>query len=140
MAEQPDFAPAWLGLASLLTSQGRWDDLERDAKQVETHPHAREMATLLRAKVLLDRKTPAAAIPLLEPARERLPHDVWPRLLLAEARWQLDKGSAATEQALRDVLALDPNHLPTHKRLAQLHNRNDSTAPVQTQPDGGVGP
>ncbi|MCE9562622.1 MAG: glycosyltransferase, partial [Planctomycetes bacterium] len=138
--EQPDFAPAWLGLASLLASQGRWDDLERDAQQIETHPHAREMATLLRAKVFLDRKNPEPAVPLLEAVKERLPYAVWPHLLLAEARWQLDKNSAATKQALQDVLKLDPNHLPTHKRLEQLHTaeaRSESQTPERSAVSAG---
>jgi tetratricopeptide (TPR) repeat protein len=120
LAEQPDFAPGWLALTQLLASQGRWEDLDREAMQAESQPRSREMGELMRVKLLLLRGQTANAARMLEELKQHRPHAVWPRLLLAEARWQLADDPKAIEASLRDVLTLDPNHLPTRTRLIEL--------------------
>jgi GT2 family glycosyltransferase len=56
VGEAPHFLPSWLGLADVCLGQGRWEDLEKVARELEGRSHGEVEAVLLRAKAMLARK------------------------------------------------------------------------------------
>jgi tetratricopeptide (TPR) repeat protein len=121
LAERPDFKPAWLGLAELCLRAGRWDDLESIAARLETAPFGGGIeAAVLKARSALARREFPAARRLLEEAVARAPRALAPRVLLSHALLQEGRDPAAAEQALREILALDPGHAEARHNLAVL--------------------
>ncbi len=120
VAEQPGFVPSWLGLAELYLAAGRWQAVEEVAAHLETKAEAPMEAGVLRARVYLGRKEFAEARAVLGDVIARFPQAVWPRVLLSHALLQEGQDWQAAEQALRDVLALDPEHAEARRNLAVL--------------------
>jgi glycosyltransferase involved in cell wall biosynthesis len=117
LAARPDFAPAWQALGELYLRQKRWDELEAVAAKLGAG------AVLLRARGHLARREFAAARALLEEAIARAPTALAPRVALSHAWLQEGHDPAAAERALRDVLALDPDHAEARHNLAVLLGR-----------------
>jgi tetratricopeptide (TPR) repeat protein len=120
VAEQPDFLPAWLGLAEVYLDQRRWPELEGVLRSLGAEPKWALEAAVLRARRHLAGKEFAAAREVLGPAIARAPQAVWPRVILSHALLQEGLDWAAAEQALRDVLALDPGHTEAQGNLSVL--------------------
>lgn len=118
--EQADFVPAWLGLGELYLNQQRWGDLEEIVQHLETRAKADVDAAVLRARGHLARKEFASARQLLEATIARVPDALWPKVFLSHTLLQEGKDWAAAEQALRDILALDPNNGEAKNNLAVL--------------------
>src|SRR5262249_57808996 len=110
VAEAPGFAPAWLGLGELLLAWRRWPELEEACRGVEAAGAGAVEGAVLRARGHLARKEFAPARRLLEAAITAAPEALWPRVILTHALLQEGRDWAAAERALRDVLALDPDH------------------------------
>jgi glycosyltransferase involved in cell wall biosynthesis len=125
-AVQPDYLPAWMGLAALWLTQGRSDEFESTARQLEGNPSGVAMAAMLRARLHAARNDLTAAKHALSVAIAQVPQDVRPRVMLSEMLMHEGRDAAAIEQALRDVLAQDPNHEPTRRNLATLLERRAS--------------
>lgn len=114
------FIPAWLGLADLFVAQDRWTDLEETVQRLNRQRSGHSTGELLRARMHMGRKEYDAAIAILEKGAASSAQALWPRLLLSEARWNQGTDPAATQRALRDVLAIDPNHRHSLQRLARI--------------------
>jgi glycosyltransferase involved in cell wall biosynthesis/tetratricopeptide (TPR) repeat protein len=124
--EQPEFVPSWLGLEELYVSQARWMDLEHVAEQLEKHPRQSEEAAAVRARGSLACHEFAQARQQLEMAIQRAPRSLRPHLLLSHVLLQEGRDLPAAEQALQNVLALDPQHSEALRNLAILraHKKN----------------
>jgi tetratricopeptide (TPR) repeat protein len=124
LADQPDFLPAWLGLAELYLGQERWPEFEEVLGRLE--PQWPGEAAVLRARRHLAGQDFAAARQLLAAAIATAPRAVWPRVILSHALLQEGRDGAAAEQALRDILALDPRHAEAQRNLAVLRQQQAS--------------
>jgi glycosyltransferase involved in cell wall biosynthesis/Flp pilus assembly protein TadD len=106
--EYPEFAPAWLDLARLYGQQGRWDEVLAALAHLGGAAQTTPEALVLRGRVHLAREEFAAAREYLQAAITAAPQDIMPRVFLTHALLKEGKDLAAAEQALLDVLALDP--------------------------------
>ncbi len=134
LAEQPDFGPAWLGLAELLLAQARWAEFGQIVERLETTSPNGVEAAVLRARACMARKEYPQARQLLEATIVREPRHVWPRVVLSHALLQEGRDWEAAEQALRAVLALDPDNAGARRNLDVLckqQERNGEKIAVQ---------
>jgi glycosyltransferase involved in cell wall biosynthesis/Tfp pilus assembly protein PilF len=120
LVDRPDYEPAWRGLAQLYLDQQRWEDVEALAAEVERGPGGELAAACLRGRRHLAAKEFAAARQCLEAAIAVHPRAVEPRVLLSFAWLQEGSNDEAAAAALRDVLALDPEHATCRHNLAVL--------------------
>jgi tetratricopeptide (TPR) repeat protein len=123
VAQQPDFSQAWHELAQVYLVQGRWDDVEEAIRRTEVDARRPLEAAVLRARLHLARKDFATARQLLEETIARSPRAVYPRQILSHVLLQEGRDWAAAEKALRDVLALDPNHAEAKRNLELLRRQ-----------------
>jgi tetratricopeptide (TPR) repeat protein len=120
LAEDPDWAAAWLGLGELYLEQRRWPELEPILTRLEAGIPTATDAALLRARAHMARKEYAAARRLLEATIARVPLALPPRIILGLALLQEGQDRPAAEKALRDVLSLASDHVETRHNLAVL--------------------
>jgi GT2 family glycosyltransferase/tetratricopeptide (TPR) repeat protein len=120
LEEKPDFPPAVLGIGELCLGQGRWDELEAAARRLEGDAGGSMEASVLRARGHLARQEFPVAMQLLHDIITAYPQAVWPRVILSHCLLQEGRDWAAAEQALRDVLALDPHNAEAKSNLAVL--------------------
>jgi len=110
--------PAWLGPAEELLVQSRWDEVEGIAQTLE--PLAGGEAAQVRARGQLARRDFGAAEDILRQRIAASPGELGPRVLLSHALLQQGGDWPAAEAALRDVLALEPDHAQARHNLAVL--------------------
>ncbi|MCI0460908.1 MAG: glycosyltransferase, partial [Gemmataceae bacterium] len=120
LAEQPSFVPAWLGLADLCLGQARWNELDALAEQLESAQGRVVEAVVVRARGCLARREFATARQQLVDLIPQAPEAVWPRVILSHVLLQEGRDWRAAEQALRDVLALDPDNAEARHNLTVL--------------------
>jgi tetratricopeptide (TPR) repeat protein len=120
LAEQPEFAPAWLGLGELCLAQGRWPEFDEAVGRLESTQDGLAEAAVLRARGYLARQEFATARHILEDTINRAPRQLWPRVILSHALLQEGRDWDAAERALLDVLALDPGNAGARQNLAVL--------------------
>ena len=120
VAEQPDFADAWLGLGELYLAQNRWDELDEVQRALEANPATAVESAVLQSQRHLLRGEFAAGREILERAIAQSPAALGPRIVLARLFCQEGRDWAAAEKALRDVLALDPNNSEARQSLARI--------------------
>jgi GT2 family glycosyltransferase/predicted Zn-dependent protease len=130
-AERPEFLPAWLALAELYLGQQRWLELDETVRHLEALPQGRLEAAVLTARGELARRDFAAARQRLERVIGEHPQAVWPRVILSHVLLQEGRDLAAAERALRDVLALDPQHAEARGNLAVLLQERQRAASNQ---------
>jgi tetratricopeptide (TPR) repeat protein len=118
LAEQPDFIVALICLSDVITSQGKWDDAEALASQVERRPGGALTAALLRARAHMFRKDYATARRIAESAIAQAPQAIWPREVLSHVLVLEGRDWIAAERALLDLLALQPNNPTALQNLA----------------------
>jgi tetratricopeptide (TPR) repeat protein len=116
----PEYVPSWVGLAELYLGQQRWDELETVLARLEADGRAVGDAGLLRARAQLARGDFAGARERLEGLIARDPTALLPRVVLSHVLLQEGRDLAAAEQALRDVLAIRPDHAEARRNLAIL--------------------
>ncbi len=128
LADQPTFAGALLGLAEIFLAQRRWEELEEVAGRVNALPDPGGEAGVLQARIHRARGERSAALALLEQTIARHPQAVWPRLV--RTHWLIDDGviDETLEQALREVLVLDPQHTEARQNLAVYLARRNGPA------------
>ena len=122
LAEQPGFAPAWLGLGAVCLRQERWDDLEGAARELANSGWPLE-GNLLRAQRHMAQKEFGPACRLLAEAIAQAPEQSPPRRLLSHALLQEGRDWGAAERALQELLALEPNDAEARNNLAVLARR-----------------
>ncbi len=123
LADQPEFLPAWLGLGDLYLGQHRWTELGQVGTRLAANPQTTVEADVLRARGHLARREFTQAQQLLRATVARAPQAVWPRVVLSHTLLQEGKNWLAAEQALRDILALDPDNAEAHHNLQVLRTR-----------------
>jgi len=131
VAERGDFVPAWLALADLCLKQGRWQALDEAVGELGKDPQAAVEADVVRARAHLARKEFPAARGILEQTIGRIPGALRPRVILSHTLLQEGKDAGAAERALRDVLALDPDHAEARRNLSVLLRRQSGCTIMQ---------
>jgi GT2 family glycosyltransferase/tetratricopeptide (TPR) repeat protein len=126
LAERADFVPAWLGLAEVYLQEQDWGALETATQRLEEQEQAAEAAAL-RARSHLARRDFAAARTLLEAAVMAQPQALAPRVVLSHVLLQEGRDLAAAEQALQEVLALDPDNREARHNLAVLNGQRKAS-------------
>jgi tetratricopeptide (TPR) repeat protein len=120
VTERPDFVPGWLGLGEVALANRDSQQVNAIACRLETLAQGPLEAALLRARACLEARDFAGARALLGEAINSFPQAVPPRVLLSQVLLQEGTDLAAAEAALRDVLALEPQHAGAHHNLAVL--------------------
>ncbi len=98
-------------------------DLEQAVRRLEEDPRRAVEAAVLKARGYMVRQDLAAARGELEAVRGRFPRSWWPRLLLGDLLIQEGKDWTAAEAVLRKLLAIDPEHAPTKRKLETVMER-----------------
>src|SRR5262249_20712521 len=130
LAERPDYLAGWRGLGELGLNQGQWDRVEEEAAQLRQDPRTALDGLVLQARGLLPqaagrparKRSPGPRRVGEEPAA-RAPRPVRAPQLLVQALLQGGCAPAATERALRALLALDPNNAEARRHLDTLQRR-----------------
>jgi GT2 family glycosyltransferase/Flp pilus assembly protein TadD len=128
--ERPDFLPGWLGLGEVCLRQGGGDTLEEVARTLEGLTEGPLEAALLRARDRMARQDFTAARDLLGEAITFYPQAVAPRLLLSRTLLQEGRDYVAAEEALRAVLALEPQNGEARHNLARLLEERRKQSPA----------
>jgi len=136
VAECPSFTPAWLELAKLFCQTARWPQLADALTYVEGDPRLALEAPLLRGRACLARKEFTLAKEYLQAVIARAPKAVLPRVLLSHALLQEEQVWEAAQEALLDILILDPSNTEAQHNLRVL--RREHPPPGTT--DGAVSP
>ncbi len=124
--ENPTFAPSWIGLGNLWCKAGRWEDLDRALAHLDKH-HANAIETaMLRVRRHLAFKEFSVARRLVNDLIERVPQAIGPRILCTHVLLQEAKDWPTAEQALREVLRIDPNHQEARRNLQILLAKKQS--------------
>jgi tetratricopeptide (TPR) repeat protein len=123
LAERADFEPSWMGLAELYLRDERWPELEYFLQNLEHRGLNASRLGWLRARGQVQRGDVAAARRTLTSVVSHDPGALGPRVLLSQVLLQEGRDWAAAEQALRDVLDIDPNHAETRHNLQVLLRR-----------------
>lgn len=131
--ERSDFLDAWLVLGQLYQAHQITAEVERVMAFLESGggPGANE-STIKRGKALSatlrahqfskDGKFAAARAELAR-AIGLLPDLLWARMMLCDVLLTEGRDLQAAEQAMRDILAIDPRHAMTRQNLAELLRR-----------------
>jgi tetratricopeptide (TPR) repeat protein len=118
VTERPDSLPAWLELGELCVEQGRLAEVDAIGERVRGFgPSGTLVVALLEAQRHVRRGELAAARDVLQAASAAARGAVEPRVRLGRLLLQMGDRAAA-EQAWREVLALDPNHVEARGNLA----------------------
>ena len=120
LADEPGLKAAWVGMADLYLEGRRWPEWERAMARLDQDPEAAMEAAVLRARQHLAHGRFVEARLLLADAIRRFPQALWPRVVLSHALLMENQDLAGAEQALRDVLALAPDHAEARRNLALL--------------------
>jgi tetratricopeptide (TPR) repeat protein len=124
--EVPSFLNAWIALADLYVSQERWDTLDELVGQLRAEPRREVEAAVLVSRELMARREFAQARQQLEEAITRQPKALWPRVALSHVLLSEGRDYRAAEQALHEVLALEPTHAEARHNLARLRAKADT--------------
>jgi FkbM family methyltransferase len=123
LADRPDYVPAWVGLADVLLAQRRRPEAEAIVARLRAAAPTRPDGDLLHARILLARQDFGGARAGLEALIAAQPRALPPRVLLSHVLLQAGADVGAAERALRDVLALAPDHAEARQNLAVLLRR-----------------
>jgi len=123
LSERPNFEPAWQGLAELYLRRERWSDLEYLLQKLESQAAPQPKIDFLRARGQFQRREHATARRTLDTIIAKDPTVIGPRVLLSHVLLQEGRDWAATERALNDILALEPNHPEANHNLKLLLRR-----------------
>ena len=134
VAEKPDFGPAWVALGELMLTQKRWPAAERVVEGLRGARTDPVNPDLLQARLLLARQDFAAAKQHLRGLIARHPESLGPRVLMTHALLQEGQDWDAAERALRDVLALAPNHAEARRNLEVLLAQRGRSSTANTGP------
>jgi glycosyltransferase involved in cell wall biosynthesis len=120
LAEQSDFTDARLGLGELYLGQQRWQEMADVLAQLQADPRTTAQAAVLLAQKYLALQEFDAARKLMDETIAANPRTLGPRIVLARVLLAQGSDRDASEKALRDVLALDPNNVEARQNLVLL--------------------
>jgi tetratricopeptide (TPR) repeat protein len=142
LAERPGMTEARVGLAELYLATNRRDDAERLATELPSTPEYVADVAAVQARAHLHARDVAAALAVLDEAISRLPQFVALRVARSHVLLVEDRDHAAAEQAVRDVLALEPNNLQARNNLDALlrHSATLTTAQPRSAGSAPQGP
>jgi tetratricopeptide (TPR) repeat protein len=123
LAERADYLPTLMGLGELYLTQEEWEKVDEMVHRLATMPAGQVESTILRAQKHMARHEFGPAKDLLAEAKQRFPNSLLPRVVFSHALLQEDRDLDAAETALREVLTMDPNHLPTRHNLHVLMHK-----------------
>src|SRR5581483_427622 len=127
LKENPSFVSAWIKFGEAALAEGDMAALEDVARRLEQVPGGQMEAGVLRGRGLLAQKQVPAARDLARYLSGQFPQATHPRILLAETYQVEGTDAAAEEQALREVLLVNPCHATTQARLSHLLRRRMRT-------------
>lgn len=130
LQERPQFNLAWSSLGYVWAQQGRWAELEEAARWLEGDPQTWADSVVLRIRALLARRDFASAKALLQSAIRHNPRSLALRIAWADVLLTEGNDGAAAEQALQDVLTLNPNYEQARQQLAALRQRPASSPSI----------
>jgi cytochrome P450/cytochrome c-type biogenesis protein CcmH/NrfG len=122
IADWSSFIPAWRGLGELYLEQARWDDFARIVQQMKSDPLAQLDAAVLEAEGHRARREFSEAQQALKTVIDAAPESLWPRLVLCRVLLEEGRDLAAAEQALLNVLKLDPKNAEAQNYLLLLRD------------------
>lgn len=129
LAERNDYVPAWLGLAEIAAKRDSIESLEKIIERLYQCDDTAIEAPLLQARLHLARKDFEAARQLLAKIIGGNPDELGPRVILSHVLLQEGCDWQAAEQALRDILAIDPQHKEAKQNLqVLLHQQQRESA------------
>lgn len=123
LSEAPNYVPAWLGMADIFLKQERFREVEGIIERLGQLPQAHWDKMILQAQLLLGQRQFNAARALLRSVIQESPGSVFARVLVARAYLHEGRDWQAAEQALRDVLAFDPQNAEAGNNLQILQKQ-----------------
>jgi cytochrome c-type biogenesis protein CcmH/NrfG len=108
----------------------RWTALEELLHKLDLQGLASPRVGWLRARGHVQRGEFAAAAALLDRVIQQDPQAIGPRVLLSQALLQEGRDWQAAEQALLDVLQLDPDNKDAQHNLTLLRRRSQPAPAV----------
>lgn len=92
--------------------------------QLRAQPRLQLESEVLQARRALAHSDYVQALHLLDDVCQRNPQAIWPRVIRSHAILQEDRDPRAAEQALREILTLDPDNLQAKHNLQLLLQRH----------------
>ena len=129
LADDPNFAQAWLGLGQVLMDMKRWDELDQVIQQLEGQQHCKVEAITLRGLKLATQAQWDPARKLMEEACTQYPEAIEPRLLLSRILVRYPQDKRATLKVLQELLKLDPSNGEARRALEKF-KRENAAAPA----------
>jgi tetratricopeptide (TPR) repeat protein len=136
--ERSDFLDAWLVLGQLYQAHQITAEVDRVIEFLEagggpgasaaTINRGKALSATLRAHQLSKEGKFMAAREELGRAILALPDLLWARMMLCDVLLTEGRDFEAAEQAMRDILAIDPRHAMTRQNLAELLRRQGRLA------------
>jgi glycosyltransferase involved in cell wall biosynthesis/tetratricopeptide (TPR) repeat protein len=136
--EEPRSAASWMGLGQMLLGQRRFDEAAEAAAKLEALKGAENDGVALRAQIHMARDEFATAKEALGRLIAAAPQWVYPRVLLSRTLLQEGTDLDAAEQALLDVLELDPSNAEAKHNLEILHRQRQAARDLVLS--GGLAP
>ncbi len=136
IAEFPSFAPSRFELANLHLQSRRWPELAEVLQPLENDSQTAVEAMIISGRACLSRKEFTVAKAKFQTVIAEAPKAVLPRTLLSHALLQEESDWPAAQQALLDVLGLDPTNREAQHNLRIL--RHQHFALRQQNSDGSL--
>jgi glycosyltransferase involved in cell wall biosynthesis len=129
LTQEPNFLPARLGLAELYLRYQDWTAVEQVIQDLEALGTSGVVEAIgVRARMKMARNEYASARFHLSEAIQKYPQQLRLRILLSHVLLQEGKDSLAAEQALKEILQLDPdNDEAKHNLEVLLTNRANNS-------------
>jgi tetratricopeptide (TPR) repeat protein len=116
----PQFLPGLVGLAEVYVKQKRWPEFDTLLKRIGADPKSGFEVATLSAQAALAQSRFGDARQTLTRLIAQAPQALLPRVLLSYAYLQEGNEWAAAEQALRNVLEIDPTNAEAKRNLEVL--------------------
>jgi len=128
LAAEPDYMPAWLGLAELYLGERRLLDVEAIIERLEAIHSGSIWAPVLHARVCMAQQNFFSARQILDEAIACSPNEVILWIVLSHALLQEGKDWLGAEIALQKILELDPDNAEAKMNLSKLLRKSSLVA------------
>ncbi len=120
LADEPDNAHLWGYLGALYLIQKRFGDVDHAIHQVEKCTNGKSVAEVLRAAIHFEHNNFSEARKHCEVAILHQPQSGWARAMLCQVLYRLQDPDGQLENALQDLLRIDPMNQMGHNMLAEI--------------------